>query len=96
MAARRAIKAAVPASMSGAIMSASAGAGIHACMTPSPVPPHRPGVVADGSPTVMIDNLPASRMGDTIIEPLVPPNKIVKGEVTAIIGQSGQGGSFQV
>lgn len=59
---------------------------IHACTTPSPVPPHGPGVVIDGSKTVMINGLPACRMGDTIIEPLGPPNKIMKGEMTVIIG----------
>ena len=59
---------------------------IHACTTPSPVPPHGPGVVIDGSATVLINNMPACRLGDTIIEPLGPPNKIVKGETTVIIG----------
>ena len=56
------------------------------CATPSPVPPHGPGVVINGSATVMINNLPASRMGDTILEALGPPNTIAKGETTVIIG----------
>jgi hypothetical protein len=87
LAAEQATKAATLASMSAAIMGAAAsGADIHACVTPSPVPPHGPGVVVDGSKTVMINNLPACRMGDTIIEPLGPPNKIMKGEATVIIG----------
>jgi uncharacterized Zn-binding protein involved in type VI secretion len=30
--------------------------------------------------------MPACRVGDTIIEPLGPPNKITKGESTVIIG----------
>jgi uncharacterized Zn-binding protein involved in type VI secretion len=68
------------------ITSSAGGADIHACVTPSPVPPHGPGVVVDGSQTVLINNLPACRMGDTIIEPLGPPNKIMKGEMTVIIG----------
>jgi uncharacterized Zn-binding protein involved in type VI secretion len=59
---------------------------IHLCTVPSPVPPHGPGVVIDGSATVLINNMPACRLGDTIIEPLGPPNKIVKGEMTVIIG----------
>ena len=63
-----------------------AGRDIHTCATPSPVPPHGPGVVIDGSQTVLINNIPACRMGDTIIEALGPPNKIVKGEMTVIIG----------
>jgi uncharacterized Zn-binding protein involved in type VI secretion len=86
LAAEQATKAATLASMSSAISSASGGADIHACVTPSPVPPHGPGVVVDGSKTVMINNLPACRMGDTIIEPLGPPNKIAMGEPTVIIG----------
>jgi uncharacterized Zn-binding protein involved in type VI secretion len=43
-------------------------------------------VVIDGSQTVLINNLPACRMGDTILEAVGPPNKIVKGEMTVIIG----------
>ena len=58
----------------------------HACTTPLPVPPHGPGVVIDGSATVMINGLPACRLGDTVLEAVGPPNKIVKGEFTVIIG----------
>jgi uncharacterized Zn-binding protein involved in type VI secretion len=58
----------------------------HSCLVPSPVPPHGPGVVIDGSATVMINKLPACRFGDSILEPLGPANKIVKGEMTVIIG----------
>ncbi|MBK6404760.1 MAG: hypothetical protein IPF66_06850 [Holophagales bacterium] len=39
--------------------------------------PHGPGVVINGSPTVMIGNCPACRMGDTIIEAIGPPNTIM-------------------
>jgi uncharacterized Zn-binding protein involved in type VI secretion len=42
--------------------------------------------VIDGSATVLINNLPACRLGDTIIEAVGPPNKIVMGEPTVIIG----------
>lgn len=84
--AEEAAKTAALSSMSSAITSAAAGADIHACVTPFPVPPHGPGVVIDGSATVMINNLPACRMGDTILEAIGPPNKIVKGEITVIIG----------
>src|SRR5438445_137570 len=51
-AAEQATKAATLAAMSSAI-SAAAGGGsdIHMCTTPSPVPPHGPGVVIDGSKT---------------------------------------------
>lgn len=85
-AAEQAAKASAAAAMSSAIMAASGGADIHTCTTPSPVPPHGPGVVIDGSKTVMINNLPACRLGDTVMEALGPPNKIVKGEFTVIIG----------
>jgi uncharacterized Zn-binding protein involved in type VI secretion len=94
LAAEQATKASCLASMSSAIQGAAAcGADIHMCMTPLPLPPHGPGVVIDGSPTVMINNLPACRLGDTVLEALGPPNKIMKGEFTVIIGQSGSGGS---
>lgn len=85
-AAEQATKASALASMSSAISGAAAGADIHACTTPSPVPPHGPGVVITGSATVMINMLPACRLGDTILEPLGPPNAITKGEPTVIIG----------
>ncbi len=86
-AAEEAAKAASLSSMSSAISGiAASGADIHTCTTPFPVPPHGPGVVIDGSATVMINNLPACRMGDTILEAIGPPNKIVKGETTVIIG----------
>ena len=92
-AAEQTLKGSIAASLGSAITSAAAGADIHACVTPAPVPPHGPGVVIDGSPTVIINNLQACRMGDTIIEPLGPPNKIAMGCPTVIIGNSGSGGS---
>jgi uncharacterized Zn-binding protein involved in type VI secretion len=85
-AAEEATKAAAAASMGSMISGAAGGADIHMCATPLPIPPHGPGVVVDGSQTVMINNLPASRMGDTIIEAVGPPNKIAMGEATVIIG----------
>ena len=86
-AAEQATKAAALATMSSAITGAAAsGADIHTCVTPSPVPPHGPGVVIDGSATVQVNFLPQCRLGDTILEALGPPNKIVKGEPTVIVG----------
>lgn len=87
LAAEQATKTAALSAMSSAI-SAAAGGGsdIHICAVPSPVPPHGPGVVIDGSATVSINFLPACRLGDTILEALGPPNKITKGETTVIIG----------
>jgi uncharacterized Zn-binding protein involved in type VI secretion len=85
-AAEQAAKAAALSALSSAVSSLGGMSDIHACVTPSPVPPHGPGVVIDGSQTVMINNMPACRLGDTVLEPLGPPNKIVKGEPTVIIG----------
>lgn len=85
-AAEEATKAAAGASMSAAIMSAAAGADIHSCCTVLPLNPHGPGVVIDGSQTVVINNLPACRMGDTILEALGPPNNIAAGQMNVIIG----------
>ncbi len=84
--AAEAAKAAALSAMSSAISAASMGADIHSCLTPFPVPPHGPGVDISGSATVMINNLPAGRQGDTILEAIGPPNKITKGEMTVLIG----------
>ena len=87
LAAEIATKNAVSASMGSMITGASGGADIHNCLTPVPPPvPHGLGVVIDGSQTVLINNLPACRLGDTIIEALGPPNKIIMGLPTVIIG----------
>lgn len=88
------LKASSAAAMSATIAAAAAGgASIHACTTPWPIPPHGPGVVIDGSATVMIENCPACRVGGTIVEAIGPPNKIVMGCMTVMIGDSGMGGS---
>jgi uncharacterized Zn-binding protein involved in type VI secretion len=85
-AAEETLKAAEAAAMGAMITSMAGGADIHACTTPLPIPPHGPGVVIDGSATVIINNLQACRLGDTVLEAIGPPNKIVKGEFTVIIG----------
>lgn len=79
-------KAAAAATMGATITSAAGGADIHACSTPLPVPPHGLGVVVDGCPTVFFNNLPAARMGDTILEAIGPPSKIIMGCPTVMIG----------
>ncbi|MGO9094466.1 MAG: PAAR domain-containing protein [Bryobacteraceae bacterium] len=84
LAAEQTLKGSVLASMSS--MMTGSGADIHACTTPSPVPPHGPGVVLQASATVMIDNLPAARQGDQVVEPLGPPNPIAMGCPTVVIG----------
>ncbi len=58
---------------------------MHACPLTSGTVPHVGGVVQVGSTTVFINNAPAARMGDTIVES-GPPNSIVSGEPTVIIG----------
>jgi uncharacterized Zn-binding protein involved in type VI secretion len=93
-AAEEGVKAAQAAQMGSTITGMAGGADIHACMTPLPIPPHGPGVVVDGSPTVVINSLPACRLGDTIVEAIGPPNKIAAGEVTVIIGQVGRGSTL--
>ncbi len=85
-AAEEAAKSAAAASMSSTITSSAGGADIHACTTPLPIPPHGPGVVIDASKTVVVNHLPAARMGDTILEAVGPPNKIAKGQMNVLIG----------
>ena len=85
-AAEETTKASAAASM-GSMISGMAGmSDIHMCATPLPIPPHGPGLVVDGSQTVLINMLPACRMGDTIVEAVGPPNKIVKGQMNVLIG----------
>lgn len=81
-------KAATLASMGASItgMAAAGGSSVHACATVWPLPLHGPGVVIDGSATVSIENAPACRQGDTIIEAIGPPNKIAMGCLTVIVG----------
>ena len=62
-----------------------AAADVHTCPLVTGVVPHVGGVVAVGSLTVLINNLPAARMGDSVVE-AGPPNAIVKGEPTVLIG----------
>ncbi len=61
-----------------------AQADVHVCATPSP--PHGAGVVQSGSGTVFINYLPAARAGDKIIEASGPPNFIINGCSTVVIG----------
>jgi uncharacterized Zn-binding protein involved in type VI secretion len=92
-AAEESVKAAAAAAMgsmiSGLAATPSPSGGVpdtHICATPLPIPPHGPGVVVDGSLSVSINGLPACRMGDTIVEAVGPPNKIVMGCPTTYIG----------
>ena len=86
-AAEQAAKTAALTAMSSAIGPAAAGGtDIHNCATPSPVPPHGPGVVINGSATVQINNMPACRMGDTLLEAIGPPSSVTSGDATVLIG----------
>ena len=65
-----------------------ASADFHACplaIPGTPPIPHVGGVVAMGSVTVLINNLPAARQGDMIPES-GPPNSIAMGCPTVMIG----------
>lgn len=72
-------KATAAASMGGMISGLGAMSDISLCPIPLPIPPHGPGVVIDGSATVLVNNMPLAKMGCTIVEAVGPPNKIVKG-----------------
>jgi uncharacterized Zn-binding protein involved in type VI secretion len=79
-------KATVAASMGALISGAAGAADIHICATLLPPPPHGPGVVIDGSATVLINGLPACRAGNTILEAVGPPDTISMGEPSVVIG----------
>lgn len=86
-AAEETTKATAASTMGNLITASAAGADIHICGTPLPIPPHGPGVVIDGSQTVLINGLPACFLGNTIVEAVGPPNKIVMGCPTVLIGR---------
>lgn len=57
----------------------------HSCPLTSGVVPHVGGPVLKGSTSVLINNMPATRLGDTIVES-GPPNTIVGGCPSVLIG----------
>ena len=57
----------------------------HTCPLLTVLVPHAVGVVVVGSTTVLINNLPAVRLGDQVVE-VGPPNTIIMGETTVLIG----------
>jgi uncharacterized Zn-binding protein involved in type VI secretion len=69
---------------------AASGTDIHLCATFIPPPIHGPGVVINGSQTVLINGKPACRMGDMILEANllanIIPNIITGGFPTVLIG----------
>lgn len=79
----------------------------HTCTIPNAPPPvcsgtpHGPGITTPGggggTGVTLIGGKPAACMGDIVMEPgalvpLPPPNTIVAGEMTVLIGQGGGGG----
>jgi uncharacterized Zn-binding protein involved in type VI secretion len=62
-----------------------AGSDMHVCPLFNGPAPHVGGVVAMGSTSVLINSLPAARMGDTLTE-AGGPNAITAGEFTVLIG----------
>lgn len=58
---------------------------LHTCPLFDGPKPHVGGVVALGSLTVLINGLPAARLGDQVIEASAP-NPIAVGEFTVLIG----------
>ncbi|HVV93445.1 MAG TPA: PAAR domain-containing protein [Hyphomicrobiales bacterium] len=86
VAAEQAVKSAAASAMGSMMTGMAGGADIHVCPIPLPLPPHGPGVVINGSPTVLVNALPACRMGDTILEAVGPPDQIAIGCPTVIIG----------
>jgi len=58
---------------------------MHNCPLVTGTVPHTGGVVAVGSTSVMINNFPAARQGDVIVES-GPPNTISMGCTTVMVG----------
>jgi uncharacterized Zn-binding protein involved in type VI secretion len=57
----------------------------HVCPLVTGVVPHVGGVVLLGSVTVLINGMPAARVGDQVVE-VGPPNAIAQGMPTVEIG----------
>ena len=57
----------------------------HTCPLVDGLKPHVGGTVLVGSKTVLINSLPAVRVGDLVVEP-APPNAIVVGAFNVLIG----------
>jgi len=72
----------------------------HACPAVSITGPDGVGMVMMGSPTVLINNMMACRLGDIVVEipglALGPADPIIMGEMTVMIGIPGQGSVLQV
>jgi len=82
----QAIKAAAAAAASAAFSAVAGMADMHVCPIPVPIPPHGPGVVTKASGTVFIDNLPAARQDDKVVEACGGSDPIALGCQTVEIG----------
>ena len=78
------MQAEMPVKMANIVKNCAGMADIHVC--PLAPPPHGPGVVINGSQTVLINGLPACRQGDTILEAAGGPDPIALAFPTVIIG----------
>ena len=71
----------------------------HACPAVSISGADGVGMVMMGSPTVLINNMMACRLGDIVVEvpglAMGPANPIIMGEMTVMIGVTGQGSTLQ-
>jgi uncharacterized Zn-binding protein involved in type VI secretion len=71
----------------------------HACPAVSISGPDGVGMVMMGSPTVLINNMMATRLGDIVVEipglAMGPADPIILGEMTVMIGIPGQGSVLQ-
>jgi uncharacterized Zn-binding protein involved in type VI secretion len=59
---------------------------VHTCPFAEGAAPHVGGTVTAGSQTVDIEGQPAARAGDVIAEAAGPPNAVVLGALTVLIG----------
>ena len=74
-----------PNALTGGMPAWRATADFHKCVLVTETVPHVDGVVAMGSTTVLINNLPAARQGDHIMEKC-GPNSILFGCGNVMIG----------
>lgn len=86
IAAEETAKATAAATMGSLISSMAGLADIHTCATLLPAPPHGPGVVLNGSQTVLVNGMPLCRQGDSVTEAVGPPNPITMGAVNVLVG----------
>ncbi len=86
------IKAAAGAAASAVVSAMSSLADMHICPIPAGTVPHGPGFVTRGSGTVLINNLPACRQSDKVMEACGGADPISIGDQTVLIGDQGGGG----